>query len=66
MLEGIVKKTNLNDVLIIFIASLAIIGIWRGVWNLLDRYLFPGNFILSQGISILIGVIILILIARYK
>ncbi|MBC8435291.1 hypothetical protein H8D91_02195 [archaeon] len=64
MLEAILKKTNLRDVLIILIASLAIVGFWRGVWGLLDYFLFPNNFLLSQIISIFLGIFILLWLSR--
>jgi len=66
MLEEILKKATLIDVLIIFIASIGIIAIWRGTWNLLDKYLFPEQFLLSQIVSILLGVLILVIISRKK
>jgi len=66
MLERIFEKTNLTDVLLIIIASLAIVCFWRGTWGLLDIYLFPKNPALSFLISIIIGIIILIGIAFYK
>ena len=49
-----VKKT----ILALFIA-LAVVSFWRGVWGLMDFYLFPNNSLLSFASSILIGVVIL-------
>ncbi|MFH1237843.1 MAG: hypothetical protein ABIH79_03375 [archaeon] len=66
MLETILKKTNLQDVFIGVIAAFAIICFWRGIWNLLDKFLLPGNFILSQVISIILGVLILMVMSRYN
>ena len=66
MLEQIFEKTNFTDVWFIVIASLAIVGFWRGVWGLMDIYLFPKNNILSLITSIIFGMIILIGIAAYK
>jgi len=66
MLEKILKQANLFDVFIIFVASVAIVGFWRGVWNLVDKFLFPGNFVLSQLISIVGGILLLIILLRYK
>lgn len=65
MLENILKKTNFTDVLIIIIASLAIVGIWRGVWGLMDIYLLPENSTLSFFVSIATGLAILFAIAFY-
>lgn len=42
--------------------TLVVIGVvmvWRGVWGLLDAYLFPEDPILSYSISILAGLILL-------
>ncbi len=47
----------LRNITIIFSA----IFIWRGVWNLLDHYLLPMNPDLSNIISILIGIILLLI-----
>lgn len=66
MLEEVINKTNIRDVFIILIASLAIVGIWRGVWNLMDEYLIPQNFIYSQITSIFFGLIILFIIGMIK
>lgn len=66
MLEDILKKANWTDVFIIFIGAIAIIGIWRGSWNLMDEFLLPKSFVLSQIVSILAGVFILILLAKVK
>ena len=64
MLEEILRRASWKDVLIIFIGAVAVIGIWRGVWNLLDEFLLVNNFIWSQTVSILVGVLVLILISR--
>ena len=66
MLETIINKTNQRDVLIILITSLAIVAFWRGAWNLMDKYLFPENFIISQSTSILFGLLILFIIGIIK
>jgi len=66
MLENILKKTSLIDVLIIIITALAIVSIWRGVWGLMDIYLFPENPTLSFIISLSMGLVILFLIAFYR
>jgi hypothetical protein len=66
MLESFIKKTNLNDIGIILIASFAIVAFWRGTWNLMDKFLFPNNFVLSQFISIGIGLLILGILSKIK
>ncbi len=66
MLEKILKKASLLDVLIVFVASISIVSFWRGAWNLLDKYLLPGNFLLSQIVSMGVGILILFLLSRYR
>lgn len=66
MLERILKKTSLIDVPIVIIGAVAIVGIWRGTWNLLDKFLLPENFVYSQVASIIFGVLILIILSRTK
>jgi len=66
MLENILKRANLTDVLIILVGSVAIVGFWRGVWNLFDKFLLPGDFLLSQIASIVLGILILIVLSRYN
>ncbi len=60
------KKATLWDVLIILIGSVAIVGFWRGVWNLFDKFLYPNSFLVSNIISIAAGVLILGVLSRYK
>ncbi len=66
MLENIVKRSNFTDVLIIVIASIAIVGVWRGTWNLFDHFIFPNSFIISQLATILGGLIILLIMAKIR
>lgn len=40
---------------------LGVVMVWRGIWDLLDYYFFPGNQLLSDVLSIVIGVLILYL-----
>ena len=39
--------------------ALAIVAFWRGVWGLMDIYLFPNNAIVSFSVSLVIGILIL-------
>ncbi len=48
---------NANTIVIV----VGIIMLWRGVWGLLDQYLFPGSPTLSSIVSILLGVLVLYL-----
>lgn len=51
------RNTNLN----ILIECIAIIMIWRGIWNLLDTYIFPNHPLISNLICIGIGILILLM-----
>jgi hypothetical protein len=51
------RHPNANAVVIIF----AIVMLWRGVWGLLDTYLFPGSPTLSYLVCIGFGAAILYL-----
>lgn len=50
----------LSDIKILIFA-IAIIMIWRGVWNLVDTYFFPEHFLASNILSVLVWVLILFL-----
>jgi hypothetical protein len=52
------KRTTRNFRL--FLVAAAIVMIWRGIWGLLDHYLFPDNPDMSHVVSILIGLVILL------
>jgi hypothetical protein len=45
----------------IIIDFLGIIIIWRGIWGLLDLFVFPGNQLLSYLVSIALGFILLLI-----
>ena len=42
------------------IIAFAVISFWRGVWGLMDLYLFPDNQILSLWASLILGLLILV------
>jgi len=48
-----------HQILFAIFIGLAVIAFWRGVWGLLEVYLFPNNLVLSLWISTLVGLIIL-------
>lgn len=50
------RDSNLN----ILIECIAIVMIWRGVWDFLDIYLFPDDPFMSNLISIALWIIILL------
>ena len=39
--------------------AVAIVSVWRGVWGLMDLYVFPENESVSFLVSIIIGILIL-------
>lgn len=49
------KRSNLN----IFLTTVAVVMIWRWVWELLDLYLFPHNRILSLIIGLIVWIFLL-------
>lgn len=51
------RRTTFNSIIIV----VAIIMLWRGVWGLLDLYLFPGIPTLSYVVSIAISLLVLYL-----
>ncbi|MFH1325180.1 MAG: hypothetical protein ABIH49_00220 [archaeon] len=50
---------KIKKVMYTALIAFAIISFWRGIWGLMDIYLFPNNYTLSLFLSVLIGVIIL-------
>jgi len=51
------QHPNANAIIIV----LGIIMLWRGVWGLLDIYLFPGLPTLSHLVTISLGILLLYL-----
>lgn len=61
MLKKLRKFLSTRKTLSIIIDFLGIIILWRGVWGLMDLFLFPGNELLSYIASIGLGFILLFL-----
>lgn len=59
MVKKHVKKRRLKKVLYAVIIAFAIVSFWRGIWGLMDLYLFPNNYTLSLWVSVAIGLAIL-------
>lgn len=55
------RKKIRYQIILTIIMFFAVVAVWRGIWGLLDLYLFPDNPTLSFIISILIGLFILII-----
>lgn len=54
------KKKVLRNI-DMFLISVAVILIWRGVWNLVDQYFVPDLWVLSNILSICLGIFILLI-----
>ena len=48
-----------HNVFFVILIAFAVISFWRGVWGLMDEYLFPTNYQLSLWSSVIIAVVIL-------
>jgi hypothetical protein len=59
MFKKLNKLKKHHQFLYSLVIATAIIGIWRGLWMLLDLYLFPKNEALSASVSLIIGILIL-------
>jgi len=63
MLERLKKmeKKKHHQVFFAILIGFAVISFWRGLWGLMDIYLFPNNYALSLWISVFVGIVILLL-----
>jgi len=43
----------------LLLLAIGVVLVWRGLWGLIDIYLFPNNAFLSHGLSLIIGLAIL-------
>jgi hypothetical protein len=59
MVRKQIQKRRIKKVLYTIIIAFAIVSFWRGVWGLMDLYLFPNNYTLSLLVSVIIGLAIL-------
>lgn len=53
------RENHFQKTIYTIMIAFAIVSFWRGVWGLMDEYLFPANSTLSFSISVLIGILIL-------
>lgn len=56
------KEGKTKRVLFDIVIAFAIIAFWRGIWGLMDLYLFPDNYSLSLLTSAIIGLLIIVVI----
>ena len=45
----------------IFVVCIAIVMIWKWIWDLLEIYIFPGYPLLSNLLCIIVGIIVLLM-----
>jgi hypothetical protein len=60
MFDRIKRMKSHHQTIFALIIAIAVISLWRGIWGLMDEYLFPNNYELSLWISVAIGLAILI------
>lgn len=53
------KKRTFRKIFYTILLAFAIVSFWRGIWGLMDLYLFPNNYTLSLLVSVFIGLTIL-------
>ena len=61
MLKKFKKLKVHHQILFAIIIGFAVISFWRGVWGLLDEYLFPNDYRFSLVVSLVMGIVILLL-----
>ncbi|MBW3018946.1 hypothetical protein KY329_02055 [Candidatus Woesearchaeota archaeon] len=52
---------NHKKIMFAILIAFAVVSFWRGVWGLMDEYLFPNHYQLSLWCSLFIGLGILFL-----
>lgn len=60
MFKEISKMKSKHQIFFAIVIAFAVISFWRGIWGLMDEYLFPNNYQLSLWISLIVGLSILI------
>lgn len=55
MLNKVYKYLSKKKIVGVFIELIGVILIWRGIWGVLDKFLFPNNPLISYIICILFG-----------
>jgi len=60
MFKKITEMGSGHQILFSLITLSAVIIFWRGLFGLLDKYLFPNNLILGLWVSLVAGALILI------
>jgi len=59
MLTKLSKLKKHHQLLFSLIVMSGMIGLWRGIWGLLDMYLLPNNLGISYTLSLLLGIVVI-------
>ena len=61
-----VKKriSRYRKLIVALVVGVAIVAFWRGAWQLMDLFIFPENYLLSNIVSLLVGLLVLVLMHR--
>lgn len=60
MFRKISQMKSKHQTVFAVVIAFAVISFWRGVWGLMDEYLFPDNYQLSLWASLILGLAILV------
>jgi hypothetical protein len=60
VIRRISQLQDKHQLLFAIIIAFAVVAFWRGIWGLMDAYIFPNNYALSSWISVFIGLAVLI------
>ena len=55
----IVHLPSIHQMILSIIVAIALISFWRGLWGLMDLYLYPENEALSYWVSLIAGFTVL-------
>ena len=53
------RRESLKHIFLILLIAFGVISFWRGIWQMSNVYLFPSSPLLSNSISIVVGITIL-------
>ena len=60
MFKKFSKLKTKHQIIFTLLIALAVVSVWRGIWGLMDIYLFPKNLHLSLWFSLVLGLLILV------
>ena len=61
MLKKFSKLQAEHQLIFAMVIAFAVISFWRGVWGLMDIFLYPGNPAASYQVSMGLGLVILVI-----